>query len=122
MWRRKRSKLSLPLLSPAVANILQVAYYQGLLITRARMLESRGYHVTSVLGNDKAFGLDAAVIAAADLIVIGFSAPLCFAKILCALKIVRFPAATAVPSRLSLRPRAPRFSPGGTPARRTCIC
>ena len=39
------------------------------------MLESRGYHVTSVLGNDKAFGLDAAVIAAADLIVIGFSAP-----------------------------------------------
>jgi len=30
------------------------------------MLESRGYHVTSVLGNDKAFGLDAAVIAGAD--------------------------------------------------------
>jgi len=75
VWRRKRSELSLPLLSPAVANILQVAYYQGLLSTRARMLESRGYHVTSVLGNDKAFGLDAAVIAAADLIVIGFSAP-----------------------------------------------
>ena len=39
------------------------------------MLESRGHHVTSVLGNDEAFGLDAAVIAAADLIVIGFSAP-----------------------------------------------
>src|SRR5258708_23502113 len=74
VWRSKRSKLSLPLISPAVANILQVAYYQGLLITRARMLESRGYHVTSALGNDKAFGLDAAVIAAADLIVIGFSA------------------------------------------------
>jgi len=39
------------------------------------MLESRGHHVTSVLGNDEAFGLDAAVIAAADSIVIGFSAP-----------------------------------------------
>jgi DNA-binding NarL/FixJ family response regulator len=39
------------------------------------MLESRGHHVTSVLGNDEAFGLDAAVIAAVDSIVIGFSAP-----------------------------------------------
>ncbi len=29
---------------------------------------------------------------------------LCFAKILCALKIARFPAATAFPSRLSLPP------------------
>jgi len=42
---------------------------------------------------------------------------LCFAKILCALKIARFPAATAVPSRLSLHPRAPRVSPGEAPAR-----
>jgi hypothetical protein len=58
-----------------VANILQVAYYRGPLVTRARMLESRGHQVTSVLGNDEAFGLDAAVIAAADSIVIGFSAP-----------------------------------------------
>src|SRR5258708_35905152 len=39
------------------------------------MLESRGHHVTSVLGNDEAFRLDAAVIAAADSILIGFSAP-----------------------------------------------
>jgi hypothetical protein len=39
------------------------------------MLESRGYHVTSVLGNDEALRLDAVVIAAADSIVIGFSAP-----------------------------------------------
>jgi len=60
---------------PGVANILQVAYYRGPLVTRARMLESRGHHVTSVLGNDEAFRLDAAVIAAADSIVIGFSAP-----------------------------------------------
>jgi hypothetical protein len=39
------------------------------------MLESAGHHVTSVLGNDEAFGLDAAVIVAVDSIVIGFSAP-----------------------------------------------
>src|SRR5712664_184159 len=35
---------------------------------------------------------------------------LCFAKILCAPKIARFPAATAVPSKLSLHPREPRIS------------
>ncbi len=58
-----------------MANILQVAYYRGPLVIRARVLESRGHHVRSVLGNDEAFGLDAAVIAAADSIVIGFSAP-----------------------------------------------
>jgi len=58
-----------------VANILQVAHYRGPLVNRARMLESRGHHVTSVLGNDEAFGLDSAVIAAVDSIVIGFSAP-----------------------------------------------
>src|SRR6266446_4440927 len=44
-----------------------------------------------------------------------------FAKILFALKIARFPVATAVPSRLSLHPRAPRFSPEETPVRCTCI-
>src|SRR5260370_32210627 len=58
-----------------VANVLQVAYDPGPLVTRARMLESRGHHVTSVLGNDEAFGLDAGVVAAADSILIGFSAP-----------------------------------------------
>src|SRR5467141_432689 len=46
----------------------------------------------------------------------GTVAKLCFATILSALKIARFPAATAVPSRLSLHPRAPRISPGRTPA------
>ena len=75
LWPHKRSNLSLCTLSPVVAKILQVAYYRGPLVTRARMLDSRGHHVTSVLGNDEAFGLDAAVIAAADSIVIGFSAP-----------------------------------------------
>src|SRR5258708_8280409 len=75
LGERKRSKLSLCPLSPVVANILQVAYYRGPLVTRARMLESRGHHVTSVLGNEEAFGFNAAVIAAADSIVIGFSAP-----------------------------------------------
>jgi hypothetical protein len=46
---------------------------------------------------------------------------LCFAKILSALKIARFPVATAVPSRLSLHPRTPRISPGATPARYACV-
>src|SRR5260370_27874660 len=45
---------------------------------------------------------------------------LCFAKIPCALKIVRFPAAMAVPSRSSLHPRTPRICPG-EPERYTCI-
>ena len=58
-----------------MASILQVAYYRSPLVTRARMLESRSYHVTSVPGNDEALRLDAAVIATADSIVIGFSAP-----------------------------------------------
>src|ERR1700738_904450 len=42
-------------------------------------------------------------------------------QIVCVLKIAQFPAATAVPSRLSLHPRAPRISPGRTPAQYTCI-
>ena len=45
---------------------------------------------------------------------------LCFAKILCALKIVRFPATMAASSRLSLHPRTPRICPG-EPERYTCI-
>src|SRR5882724_1847394 len=40
------------------------------------------------------------------------SEPLCFAKIPCALKIARFPAAMAASSRLSLHPRTPRICPG----------
>src|SRR6202049_1478972 len=44
----------------------------------------------------------------------------CFAKILCALKMPRFPAAMAVPSRLSLHARGPRICPG-EPERYTCI-
>ena len=43
------------------------------------------------------------------------------AKILRALKMAQFPAATADPSRLSLHPRAPRISPVGAPAACTCI-
>jgi len=57
------------------AHILQVAYYDKLLETRAQMLKAAGYQVTSVLGNDKAIALPAAVIAAASLVVVGFSAP-----------------------------------------------
>ncbi len=56
------------------AHILQVAYCPTLQETRTLMLKSAGYQVTSVLGNDNAMGLDGAVIAAADLIVVGFSA------------------------------------------------
>src|SRR6267154_5156800 len=59
---------------PMAAHILQVAYYPTLQETRALMLKSAGYEVTSVIGNDKARGLDGAVIATADLIVVGFSA------------------------------------------------
>jgi CheY-like chemotaxis protein len=57
------------------AHILHVAYYPTLQATQALVLKSAGYEVTSVLGNDNARALDAAVIGAADLIVVGFCAP-----------------------------------------------
>jgi hypothetical protein len=50
----------------------------------------------------------------------GGSAPVCFAKIPCALKIVRVPATMAVSSRSSLHPRTPRICPA-EPERYTCI-
>src|SRR5947208_3019770 len=59
----------------AAAHILQVAYYDTLRELRVKMLEAAGYQVTSVSGNDNAMGLDGAVIAGANLIVVGFSAP-----------------------------------------------
>src|SRR5712691_5897451 len=59
---------------PMAAHILQVAYYPTLQETRTLMLKSAGYQVTSVLGNDNAMSLDGTLIAAADLIVVGFSA------------------------------------------------
>jgi hypothetical protein len=39
---------------PRGNGVLQIAYDEMLLITRARLLKSRGYEVTSVLGNDDA--------------------------------------------------------------------
>ena len=54
-------------------HVLQVAYYPALLNTRSEMLKNAGYRVTSVLGNEEAMALPASVIAAADLIVVGFS-------------------------------------------------
>ncbi len=57
------------------AHILQVAYYPPLGEIRAQMLEAAGYQVTSVSGNENAMGLNKAVIAAADLVMVGFSAP-----------------------------------------------
>src|SRR5437879_9542469 len=59
---------------PMGAHILQVAYYDTLRELRVKMLEAAGYQVTSVSGNDNAMGLDGAVIAGANLIVVGFSA------------------------------------------------
>ncbi len=56
------------------AHILQVAYYDTLRELRVKMLEAAGYQVTSVSGNDNAMGLDGAVIAGANFIVVGFSA------------------------------------------------
>ena len=64
-----------PRWSMAAAHILQVAYYDTLRELRVKMLEAAGYQVTSVSGNDNAMGLDGAVIAGANLIVVGFSAP-----------------------------------------------
>src|SRR5947209_5722269 len=55
------------------AHILQVAYYPALLETRSEMLRKSGYRVTSVLGNEKAMALPESAIAAADLVVVGFS-------------------------------------------------
>jgi len=56
------------------AHILQVAYYPSLMEIRTKLLESNGYQVTSVFGNDNAMRLDGTAIAAVDLIVVGFSA------------------------------------------------
>ncbi len=55
-------------------HILQVAYYHPLQELRAEMLRAAGYLVISVLGNNEAMGLDGAMIAAADLVLVGFSA------------------------------------------------
>jgi DNA-binding NtrC family response regulator len=55
------------------AHILQVAYYPSLRDIRAQMLRAAGYEVTSVLGNDEAMALSPSLIAATDLVVVGFS-------------------------------------------------
>jgi DNA-binding NtrC family response regulator len=54
-------------------HILQVAYDQGLLETRALMLKSRGYEVTSVRGNQQAMMLTPEKLAQFDAVLIGFS-------------------------------------------------
>ena|SRR5437868_896505 len=56
-------------------HVLQVAYYPALLKTRSEMLRKSGYLITSVLGNEEAMALPGSVIAATDLVVVGFSAP-----------------------------------------------
>jgi hypothetical protein len=57
-----------------VAHILQIAYYTTLRDIRTHMLQAASYRVTSVLGNDEAMLLNGELIAAADLVVVGFSA------------------------------------------------
>ena len=54
-------------------RVLQVAYYDSLLKTRAALLETRGYEVTSALGNAEAMALGAPALSSVDLVVIGFS-------------------------------------------------
>ncbi len=59
---------------PAQHRILQIAYYDSLLRTRATMLQRAGYAVVSVLGNDQAkAGVDQ-LLPAVDLVMVGFSA------------------------------------------------
>src|SRR3954449_1033882 len=55
------------------AHILQVAYDTALMETRALMLKSKGYRVTSVCGNREAMSLGAERLAEFDAAVIGFS-------------------------------------------------
>jgi len=59
---------------PAPHRILQVAYYEGLLRTRATMLQRAGYTVVSVLGSEARI-IVPRVISASDLVLIGFSGP-----------------------------------------------
>lgn len=55
------------------AHILQVAYDSALMQTRALMLQSKGYKVTSVYGNQQAMSLGPDRLADFDVAVIGFS-------------------------------------------------
>jgi DNA-binding NtrC family response regulator len=55
------------------AHILQVAYDTSLMETRALMLKSKGYKVTSVCGNQQAMSLGADRLGEFDAAVIGFS-------------------------------------------------
>lgn len=63
----------LHLLHDMSIHILHVAYDRALLETRDLMLKSRGYAVTSALGNQQAMALSAEELARYDAVVIGFS-------------------------------------------------
>ena len=58
---------------PAQRRILQIAYYENLLRTRAAMLQRAGYIVSSALGNDEAKAAAVRLLPGLDLVVIGFS-------------------------------------------------
>lgn len=55
------------------ARVLHIAYDAGLLETRSLMLKSRGYQVTSALGNRQAMALKPEELECFDVAVIGFS-------------------------------------------------
>ena len=61
--------------SSAGRRILQIAYYDNLLRTRAVMLQQSGYVVASVLGNEEAKAAVARHISQTDLVMVGFSGP-----------------------------------------------
>ncbi len=58
---------------PAPRRILQIAYYESLLRTRAEMLQRSGYHVASVLGNHQAKSAAPQLVPGTDLVMVGFS-------------------------------------------------
>ncbi len=64
-----------PVPQPAQRRILQIAYYENLLHTRAVMLQRSGYAVSSVLGNEQAKSAVAQLLPGVDLVMIGFSGP-----------------------------------------------
>ncbi len=86
------------------AHILQVAYYDTLRELRVKMLEAAGYQVISVSGNDNAMGLDGAVIAGANLIVVGFSAEHSVRAAMVLWFKTHYPKCSSAVGRSSLRP------------------
>lgn len=56
-------------------HVLQIAYYESLLETRALLLQRAGYRVFSVLGNEQAIAATGRLLTNTDVVLIGFSGP-----------------------------------------------